>query len=186
MELASKYRRWCLGFSGYMTDGVHQIPRQIMFLLTSSIFAIIASAILLAIPVHASPVAQSTTIDSEIQTVVIETTVGVIENWRLRLYCIIGALGGGWLSVWMFPPPKDGIRPFAGKFSCSAIASIMFSPALMRKFGIPLDPDFILAASGCFGLVAWALIQLGVPLILRIFMRRGAEWGGVTDNDPKL
>lgn len=157
--------------------------REMTFLLMTSALAAIASALLLAMPIHAEPsLASLPPGDDAVNTMVVETTMNVIENWRLRLYCIIGALGGAWLSVGMFPPPKNGIRPFALKFSCSCIAAIMFSPALMHKIGVILDPDYVLAVSGLFGLVSWAMIQIAVPLFLRIFTKKGSEWGGLPDD----
>ncbi len=163
--------------------------RQITLLLAAAIGIAIAAAVLLALPLHAenplqvpAPVPVGSVAPAPVQ-IVVNATVGVLEDWRLRLYCIIGALGGAVLSVGMFPPPRQGLRPFALKFFCSSIAAVLFSPALVRKFGIPMDPDYILAFSGAAGLCAWAMIQVLVPLTLRIFTKRVQDYDR-PDNPP--
>lgn len=91
-----------------------------------------------------------------------EPPVVIMDDGKLRLICLAGAIGGALLSVIMFPPSRN-VRGLAAKFTGSGIAGVMFAPWCVQYANIGNNTDAVLAVSGLVGLAAWTTLQILVP-----------------------
>lgn len=106
-------------------------------------------------------------------TSIVSGTLSAQTIWdqsQLRMFCLIGALGGAFLAVALFPP-KEGagspVRRLAAKFLSSGIAGMLFTPIVIRWREWPLDVDVVLAVSGAVALVAVTVLHTAIPILLR-------------------
>lgn len=102
-----------------------------------------------------------TTLPPEVQEA-IKQAISVMDDGKLRIVCIIGAMGGGVLSALLYPlgSPKQ----LSGKIVGSAISGIMFSPKLLSWMSWQLTTDNVLCMAGAVALLSWTLLQLAIPL----------------------
>lgn len=85
----------------------------------------------------------------------------VLDDERLRLICIAGALGGAVASLCLFLPAT--VQEMARKLFASSILSIMCTPWLMGWFSLPFRTSYVLASSGAVALIAWSVMQAVLP-----------------------
>lgn len=92
---------------------------------------------------------------------------------QLRMFCLIGAIGGAFVSILSFPVPvKDegGASParrMAAKFISSGISGMAFTPVIIKWFGWSMNVDVVLAASAAVALCAVGVLHQLVPLVTR-------------------
>lgn len=98
------------------------------------------------------------------------STVNIIDDQKLRIICIIGALGGSVLSIVLFPVGNH--RQLAGKLFGSSIAGIIGTPMLMRWFAIEPQTDPLLFVSCVVALLSWSILQIAVPFLNQL----AAKW----------
>jgi hypothetical protein len=84
------------------------------------------------------------------------------SHQRLICVCIAGGIGGGILSVGIFP--RTTLRQNAIKWLVSPVTAGMFGPAFCKFYAIDEDIWYSLAASGAIGLVAWGVLFVIIPL----------------------
>lgn len=94
----------------------------------------------------------------------VSVSVNVLDNAKLFSICLCGAIGGGLMSVLIFPLPTT--KALAAKFVASSIAAILFAPMTAQWLGW-LRSDFLLAVSGGVALVSWTVLQVTVPVVTR-------------------
>lgn len=98
--------------------------------------------------------------------------VEIIAHKTLRLYCILGAIGGGFIGIMLMTSSKVTPREMAAKWTTGVLSGLIFTPWLLRATGIPPYPDYILAASGAVSLMAWSLLGKLTPVIERLVIGR--------------
>lgn len=98
----------------------------------------------------------------------VSVSVNVLDNAKLLSICLAGAVGGGLMSVLIFPLPTA--RAMAGKFLASSLAAILFAPMTAQWLGW-LRSDALLAVSAGVALVAWAFVQATLPIAVGITAR---------------
>jgi len=104
----------------------------------------------------------------------------IMEDNMLRLFCFIGAMGGAWASVWMFPREKDdtgtqipmSTKELGGKFTVSVGAGTMLTPMLMQWWQMPLVSDWCLGTAFLVALLSWGVLKLAVPIATMV----GVKW----------
>lgn len=104
----------------------------------------------------------------------------IMEDNMLRLFCFIGAMGGAWASVWMFPREKDdagaqipmSTKELGGKFTVSIGAGTMLTPMLMQWWKMPLVSDWCLGTAFLVALLSWGVLKLAVPIATMV----GVKW----------
>lgn len=101
------------------------------------------------------------------------------ENQVLLCVCLAGGIGGGIISVVIFP--NDTIKKTAFKWLASSLASGLFSPAIAQYLSIQQDLVYILALSAGIGLFSWGVILVVVPIfgtngVIYFLIRR---WFGI-------
>lgn len=100
--------------------------------------------------------------------------MALLDDSRLRLICIAGTLAGSVVSVFLMPPkvniekPTAAVVAMALRITASGLAGILFAPAVIRYFKIPLDTDWVLSASGAVAIVALGILKLIVPLVMAV------------------
>lgn len=99
---------------------------------------------------------------------------GFSQEQRLICICIAGGIGGGILSVILFP--KTTLRSTAAKWLVSPITSGMFGPAFCQFYGIQQDIWYSLAATGAIGLFAWSVLFVIMPLVPDIARHLARKW----------
>ncbi len=100
-------------------------------------------------------------------------TNGLPEDQRLICICIAGGIGGGILSVLLFP--KTTLRSTAAKWFVSPVTAGIFGPALCQYYGFQNEVWYALAANGAIGLFAWSALFVVLPLapdVARYFAKK--------------
>ena len=92
------------------------------------------------------------------------------EYQVLFCLCFAGGIGGGIVSVMVFP--LDTLRKTAFKWISSSTAAGLFSPAICQWFQIHQNIPYVLALSAACGLFAWGVLLVVVPL----FGTKGVVW----------
>lgn len=94
----------------------------------------------------------------------IKEAMSIMDDGRLRTVCIIGSMGGGILSVLLYPlgTPKE----LAGKIVGSAMAGMMFAPTIIQWIGWQPTTDHVLGISGAVALISWSGLQVAIPLVV--------------------
>lgn len=100
-------------------------------------------------------------------------TDGLPADQRLICICLAGGIGGGILSVLLFP--KTTLRSTAAKWIVSTISAGIFGPAICQFYGLQADVWYALAVNGAIGLFAWSTLFVIMPLapdVARYFAKR--------------
>jgi len=100
----------------------------------------------------------------DVSEVVASTETVVMDDGKMRLICIIGAIGGGLLSALVFSPPKATGRNFAIKVGTSSLAGILFTPIVIHWLGWKANVDILLGISAIVAMIAIGAIRIAVPL----------------------
>lgn len=99
----------------------------------------------------------------------------IYDAVSLRLLCLCGSVGGALVSVLIFPP-KEGkgspVRQMAIKFLASGLAAALFTPAIMRRMGIEMVGDYVLAMSGFVSIISVTLLQEVTPAVIGLIRRK--------------
>lgn len=96
----------------------------------------------------------------------------IIDNEKMRLICVIGAIGGGLLSAILFSPPKTSGKGFAMKVFSSSLAGILFTPGVIHWLGWRPNVDVLLAVSAAFAMVSVGALKVAIPLWERIAAKK--------------
>lgn len=96
--------------------------------------------------------------------------IEILAHATLRLYCLLGALGGGVLAVLL--TGGAGFREMAGKWTVGVLSGLLFTPWIIKVFSIYPSPDYIVAASGAVALLAWGCLHKLLPVLERLVIGR--------------
>jgi hypothetical protein len=88
----------------------------------------------------------------------------IYDNDRLRVICIIGALGGAVLNLGLYPSKEPGIRPMVWKVTGSAVSGVVFTPVAIHWLGITPNIDNLLAVSFVMAIVSVGLLRKAIPV----------------------
>lgn len=147
----------------------HHTPTAVVIAAVMAAFSSLAAALM--------PAVQE--VSAQAQEVIRALNVNVMDDARLRLVCLAGSLGGGLLSIMIFPLPTT--KALVGKLFASGIAGMMFSPMVMRWSSLPLDTDMLLFVSCVVALLSYTLLQGIVPMANRFI----EKWfGSKLDTTP--
>jgi len=111
---------------------------------------------------------------------------GFTEDQRLICICIAGGIGGGFLSIIIFP--RTTLRGNAVKWLVSPITAGMFAPAICMYHKIETSIWYSLAASGAVGMFAWGVLFVVLPLgpvVARALVKRWFPTAFAQDEIPK-
>jgi hypothetical protein len=108
---------------------------------------------------------------------------GVLDDERMRLVCVIGAIGGAVISALIFTPPKATGRQFAIKIAASSLAGIFFTPAIIYKFGMEITFDVVAPSAAAVALVSVGALRVLVPLWEKHFTGRFRPPNAEDDED---
>lgn len=91
----------------------------------------------------------------------------ILDDEHARLICIVGALGGALLNLWLdgkpgMPPP--GIREMAGKVFASGFTGVAITPFVVRYFGMTANTDTLLLVSLLCAIGGVGLLRTLIPL----------------------
>jgi hypothetical protein len=139
---------------------------------TSTAFVIVCSAVMALASLGAAmmPEKQSSAILASAPaeaTTIVNINTSVMDDNRLRLVCVAGAIAGALLS-WSITKKEDH-RISVRKILASSISGIIFTPWIMRWQGWELSTDGLLACSGGVALMSWGILKILVPLATGIF-----------------
>ncbi len=98
----------------------------------------------------------------------------------MRAWCIIGSLMGAMGALYFTSAkqevgPSTLVRLMAAKFVISAICGMLATPLLLRWRGLPLDPDWLMGASGAVALVAVSAIHVILPRVEKAFAKKADQ-----------
>ena len=77
--------------------------------------------------------------------------------------CFAGGIGGGIVSVMLFP--LDTLKKTAFKWIASSSAAGLFSPAIAQYLKVEQNVPYVLALSAAIGLFSWGVLLILVPLV---------------------
>jgi len=89
----------------------------------------------------------------------------ILDNERLRLICIVGALGGAVLNLGLYDSPQPGIRPMAWKVFGSCITGVIFTPVAVHWMNVTPNTDNLLAVSFLTAIVSVGLLRKVLPAL---------------------
>ena len=78
-------------------------------------------------------------------------------------FCFAGGIGGGIVSVMLFP--LDTLKKTAFKWIASSSAAGLFSPAIAQYLKVEQNVPYVLALSAAIGLFSWGVLLILVPLV---------------------
>lgn len=92
------------------------------------------------------------------------------DKSQLRLWCLLGSLGGAFLAVALIPSREhtgNYARRLALKFAASGISGLIFTPIVIRWCGWPVDSDVVLAVSATVAMLAVGTLSALYPYWLK-------------------
>ncbi len=100
------------------------------------------------------------------ETVSTTTTVttNILDDSKLRLICLAGAVGGAILSVALFHKEGSSAKTLARKLTASSIAGVIMAPMVLRWSGLGFGTDAMLFVSGAVALLSWGVLMSAVPM----------------------
>lgn len=87
----------------------------------------------------------------------------ILDDERLWLICIAGAMIGSVASLCLFLPAT--VQEMARKLFVSAGVSVLFTPWLMGWLNLPFRTSNVLASAGAVALISWSVMQAVVPSV---------------------
>ncbi|HEY2857116.1 MAG TPA: hypothetical protein VGJ21_01705, partial [Terracidiphilus sp.] len=96
----------------------------------------------------------------------------ILDNERLRIVCLLGALGGGVLNLGLFPAAQPGIRPMAWRYTSSVLCGVVLTPIIVHWFGIYPNFDNLAAVSFLMAIIGVGLIFKAVPSISNLILNK--------------
>lgn len=96
----------------------------------------------------------------------------ILENFKLASWCVVGAMAGAFLSIFIFPPEgsaKAITRKLAFKFAVSLVGGVLLTPAGVRSLGYPTDPDYLFFAAGIAAFTSVSLLHRVTPKVEQLF-----------------
>lgn len=105
------------------------------------------------------------------------TSVAIWDKSQLRLWCMLGSIGGAFLAVAVLPSHENTgnyTRRIAMKFASSGIAGLIFTPIVIRWRGWPVDSDVVLAVSATVALLAVGTISMLYPIWVKWILGKAA------------
>jgi MFS family permease len=114
------------------------------------------------------------------------TTPGIANSWILSSWSLVGAIGGGFVSVlisrdWNVATHS---RERAARWLASSITGFLATPGVMRHFAIDVEPDLIMGVAGAISFVAWGALKLGQAAFNRWLTKRLEQLAG-EDTKPE-
>lgn len=103
------------------------------------------------------------------------TSPAIWDKSQFRIFCLLGALGGSFLSIVLFPPKETSgnlHRKLAIKFLASGLAGLLFTPIVIRWQGWPVDVDVVLAVSSLVAITGVSVISAVIPIFERRFIAK--------------
>lgn len=87
----------------------------------------------------------------------------MLDNSKMRLVCIVGALFGSLISVLVFPPKQGTARIFATKIVSSSLVSVVFTPLAFHWQVMPRNTDLVLVVSATIAILGVGIIRAVKP-----------------------
>lgn len=100
----------------------------------------------------------------------VETTDGsmlpvvIMDDEKMRLICIVGAIGGGVITTLLSAEKDTSLRALITRIVISTGCGIMFTPWFFWWQGWVPNTDKLLAASGMVSLLAVGVLKTVLPL----------------------
>lgn len=107
--------------------------------------------------------------------------IGILDDERIRLVAVIGAVSGGILTASVFAPPVQNGKQFSIKVFTSALAGIFLTPLVIHKLNLPITFDYVAPTAFLVAVVGVGVIKAGVPLFQKFVLSKYAP----PSNDQK-
>lgn len=107
----------------------------------------------------------------------VETSEGtlpvvIMDDEKMRLICIVGAIGGGVITTLLSAEKDTSLRALITRIVISTGCGIMFTPWFFWWQGWVPNTDKLLAASGMVSLLAVGVLKTILPLWERYVAKR--------------
>lgn len=99
-----------------------------------------------------------------------EQAIDLLNDSRLTMVCVFGAIGGAVLAIALFPQPTP--RQMAAKFGASMVSGGVFTPALIEWLELPIRSSYVLAGSAVVAMVAVGVLHTVIPLVEKMWTTR--------------
>ena len=100
---------------------------------------------------------------------------GVLDNDRLRLWCIVGSIGGAFLSLTVFTPnevtAEGNARRYFTKLAASFLCGLALSPMIIDRLAFELTSTNALSVSFLTALFALSALHAALPVIEKWWAR---------------
>lgn len=106
------------------------------------------------------------------------------DKEQFRMYCLLGAIGGAFLSVGIAAMKSTGmhqVRTVALKFVSSGIAGLLFTPIAIRWLELPVDVDVVLGTAGAVAFISVTVLHDITP----VFIGKIKTWLGISSDENK-
>lgn len=154
-----------------MPHRIEPLCAIIVTLATTTVSAL--SSIILAAAVGILPELQTTLVDA--------TGPIILDDGKMRIVCVIGAVGGSLLTALILTPPRANGIQFARKVVASQISGVLFTPVIFHWFGWVPTVDNLIAIAAVVSMLSVGVIRLVVPL----YTKTVAKWFGVEVGDDR-
>lgn len=113
--------------------------------------------------------AMTTAVVTLMPNATVETAVGpmpviIMDDEKMRLVCIIGALGGGVITTLLSSEKEPSARGLIGRVLVSTGCGIIFTPAVFHYVTWVPNTDNILFVSASTAMVAVGVLKTVMPL----------------------
>jgi hypothetical protein len=102
----------------------------------------------------------------KVEVVITDTIMG---NTQLRLWCILGSIGGAVINAGFY---RLTIREMVLKMVTSCIFAVCLTPWIMHIYHANFSIDYVLGYSAAIALVSWTVLQF-LPVVIR---KVAAKW----------
>ena len=106
----------------------------------------------------------------------------ILDNERLRVVCLIGAIGGAILNLGIYPSKLPGIRPLVWKFTASVMCGVVFTPMVVHWTGVTANFDTLAFTSFIMAISGVGIVVKLIPAIQRFIFSKL----GISTADPEI
>lgn len=105
------------------------------------------------------------------QTLNDPTSTVILDDGKMRIVCVIGAVCGSLLSALILTPPKANGVVFARKVVASQISGVVFTPILFHWCKWIPTVDTLIAVSAVVSMLSVGVIRVAVPVWTKIAIK---------------
>lgn len=124
----------------------------------------VAASVQASLNAQQVPLPQAVPAIDPLITKTVPVRINIIDDGKLRMWCLVGAIGGSIAGVCIFG--WKNAKDLGLKIVGSSLLGMMFTPGLMRVFEISPEVDMVLISAPCVAIFGTAILKMVFPAVV--------------------